>query len=141
MISQEIKDKLKTYLANDVKVISGIPVGIPDALLSAAKAAEGNLLPVTIVGCTRITESANGKFALLFFTVQYDNVSYELLLPLVAGAAQTSAVLKLTKYTSKTDGRERDIFNIKSVWRGDINGQKPVETFTENQIMQAVGLA
>lgn len=144
MLNDEIKSKLKSYLANNFKVISGLPVGIPDKLLQAAKAAENNCITVNVVGCNRIVESGTGKYALLFFSVTYDNQTYELLLPLVTATANTSAVLKLGTYVSKSDGKEREIFNVASVWvqkPDGQNGMRSVDTFTEKEILTATGLS
>ena len=104
----DVKGYLQQY-----KVISGRPLGLPSWLIDLAEA-NGGQLTVEIVKLLEMRLSRTKEFALSIFTIEVDNRTANVLLPLGVFLGDGNAVIELTE---SRDGRP--IFNLLFISDGE----------------------
>lgn len=103
---------VKSYLSQ-YQIITGKPIGLPSWLIDLAEQNDGEIT-VEIVKLNEIRTSNDKKWALSIFTVEVDNKTASVLLPMGVFLSDGSAILGLGK---TKDGRP--IFNLLYIAKGD----------------------
>lgn len=103
---------VKGFLAQ-YKIISGRPIGLPSWLIELAES-NGGQLTVEIVKLLEMRLSRTKEFALSIFTIEVDNRTANVLLPMGVFLGDGSAVIELTE---SRDGRP--IFNLLFISDGE----------------------
>lgn len=117
---------VKSYL-QQYQIITGKPIGLPSWLIDLANE-NGGEITVEIVKLNEIRTSNDKKWALSIFTVEVDNKTASVLLPMGVFLSDGSAVLGLGK---TKDGRP--IFNLLFISKGD--EWIPSDEITEEEIL------